>query len=202
MDTKRIWRNPLSFFLRTLLKHTNLQSVMNKNYRFKTHCNITVGLPCPVVERVCLSKGQQWVYTTLENEILFCQYGSLCLSTDNSIDTGAMIILPPGCTFSARARTSVSLFLLRIRKNFKFSSPILKESEFRIKSIHFQPIIIPENIQLLFTLIIDEYDEGLLTNTFLETKTFELFVLLRAHYPKEVLMPVFRPFLPHGSYRC
>lgn len=184
-----------SVFFNAFVKHSNLQSIMIENYRFKQHCETAVEVPCQVLERVCLGKGQQWVYTTLENEVLFCQYGTLCLSAGHSIDTGTMIILPPGCTFSARAATSVSLYLLRVRKSFKFPSRTIKGNGFRIKSFHFQSIKIPENIQLLFTLIVDEYNEGILTNTFVETKVFELFILLRAYYPKEILMSAFRPFL-------
>lgn len=163
---------------------------MIENYRFRTCSELHAGYHYPVVETVRLKKGGQWAYTALENEILFCHYGWLNLSSGHSIDTGKLIILPPGSAFSARAGTDVYLILMRVSKDCRIGT----EAVLVPKPVYFQPIIIPESIRLLFTLIADEHAEGLLTPSFMKNKVGELFMLLKAYYPRETLIRVFSPF--------
>lgn len=172
---------------------------MIEKCRLKVCRKPSARLPYTAIETICLREGQQWGYTTQENEILYSNYGLIHFSSDHSIDTGTMIILPPGCTFSARAGTAVSLYVIRARRDFRLSSCIGIEVITSLKQDYFQPVNIPQNVSLFFTLLAEEQGWELLTEPFMEVKILELFILLKAYYPKEDLVRVFYPFFQNDS---
>lgn len=182
-------------FWKAIVKQANLQSVMTENYYFRAYCQPSVELPYPLVETIYLKAGQTWKYTSLENEIIYVHYGKIFFITELSLETGMMLILPSDCTFTARAVTTVSIFLMRVRKDYRLLQGLDKDTQQPLHPTDLQPISIPENVRLLFTLLREEEREGIITWTFMEMKVMELFALLRAYYPKEKLATVFFPFL-------
>jgi len=168
---------------------------MTENYRFRAYCIPSVEHSCPVVETVSLRAGEKWKISCTENLILYINYGQVLLPSDQLLETGALFILPPDCTFAVRAATTVSLILMHVRRDYKL--PLCMDSNvyLPLQCNEYQHITIPDNVQLLFTLLLDEHREGMLSSTFMELKVMELFVLLKAYYPKEKLVTVFFPFL-------
>jgi len=168
---------------------------MTENYRFRDYCEPSVATSCHVSATVSLRAGEKWEISCPDNVIIYIHYGQVLLPSEQLLETGTLLILPPDCSFAVRTATTVSLFLMYIRKDYKLPVCVDKEVHLPFQVSEHQHIVIPDNVQLLFTLLLEEHREGILSPTFVELKMMELFVLLKAYYPKEKLATVFFPFL-------
>jgi len=168
---------------------------MTENYRFRAYCEPSVEPSCPVADTVSLRTGEKWETTCPDNVIIYIHYGQILLPGDQLSETGTLFVLPPDCTFAIRAATTVSLLLMYVRKDYKLPLCLDAGVYLPLQNDVYQHVTIPDNVQLLFTLLLDEHLEGMLSPTFMELKVMELFVLLKAYYPKEKLATVFFPFL-------
>jgi len=168
---------------------------MTENYRFRDYCKPSVASSCPVASTVSLRTGEKWDISCPENVIIYIHYGQILLPDEQLLEAGTLFIVPPDCSFAVRAATTVSLLVMYIRKDYKLPVCMDRDIQLPLQEHGYQHLVIPDNVQLLFTLLLDEHLEGMLSPTFMELKVMELFVLLKAYYPKEKLATVFFPFL-------
>jgi len=156
----------------------------------------------PSIDYVKLESGEKKEQTLFSTEIIFVTEGQLFLSYDHLLDqkigTGKILLLPPGCHFTVRTETCVSILVFRIKEAIRFCGeysithvPCKKHMcENDLYSLDSKPTL--ENF---ITFLRDNMERGLRNEEYLKLKAKELLYLLRSYYTSEELGRFFHPLL-------
>jgi len=156
----------------------------------------------PSVDYVQLKAGQKKEGTLSSTEIILVTEGEFLLSYDHFLDkkvnTGKILLLPPGCHFTIRAETSVSVLIFRIKEAIRLCegysiNQIAVKKEIPENELNY--LDIKPSIENYISFLKDNMEGGLKHEEYLKLKTEELFFLLRSYYTAEELGRFFRPLL-------
>ena len=160
----------------------------------------------PRLEIVEVAAGADFVRDLTDNEIVFLLKGRFRLSygklVNEEIGSGVIMLFPPGSRVKAEIVEDVRFIVCRVRgivqlceclslERLHFESPSVDED--------FQLLPIRERIHGYISHFVDCVEDGLRCNYYFETKTKELFFMLRAYYAKEELAGFFSPLLSKDS---
>jgi len=156
----------------------------------------------PSIDYVQLKAGQRKEETLSSTEVILVTEGELLLSYDHfldrKIDTGKILLLPPGCHFTVRAGTAVSALVFHIKEAVRFCEGYSIDNEFLGKDIsRHEPycLEVKPAVQNYISFLKDSMESGLTHEYYLQLKTEELLYLLRFYYTTEELGQFFRPLL-------
>ncbi len=189
---------------RQRFKHIKLQHLMKELLYQEEHLfcsNYNQGSPS-LIECVDIASRKEWEGRTTDKEIVFVLKGSMKISygfvLDLPVSEKSMILLTPGCRFTAWTGKGVSLMIMRFPEaiyffdkqhleDINYENPCLENS--------LQPLEIKPAIQSFISFLIDTLSDGLRCKHYCELKTKELFYLFQIYYTKEELAIFFRPLL-------
>jgi len=156
----------------------------------------------PSIDYMQLKAGQEKEETLSSTEIILVTEGQFFLSydhfLDHKIDTGKIILLPPGCHFTVRAGTAVSALLFRIKEAVRFCEgySINDVSIGKEISGHGPYCLNVKQAVADYTSFLKESIEGGLNHEeYLQLKAEELLYLLRSYYTVDELARFFHPLL-------
>jgi len=156
----------------------------------------------PSVDFIQLKAGQKKEETLCYTEIIIVIAGEFLLSYDHFLDkkvnTGKILLLPPGCHFTIRAETCVSVLVFRIKEAIRLCEGYsINQVAIRreIPDNELNHLDIKPSIENYISFLKDNMEGGLKHEEYLKLKTEELFYLLRSYYTVEELGRFFRPLL-------
>lgn len=159
------------------------------------------------LEIVNIPKDQK-IERTLHNiEIVFVLSGQFTLYyskvSNIEINSGVILLFPPGSQVKAVAKEDSQLIACRIRGIMQLCecTSMAQLCGSRDKNIkdEFHMLKINDRIYKFVELMQECMSDGLKCGYYFETKMKELFFLLRAYYTKEELTQFFSPLLSHNS---
>lgn len=156
----------------------------------------------PSIEYVQYEAGQQKEETLFFTEIILVNKGEFLLSYDHFLNwetsAGNMFLLPPGCHFTLRAKTRVSICIFRIKEAVRFCEryTVNNVCDAQVSdttepySLEVKPLI-----ETFFSFLKNSLDDGLRHEHYLKLKAEELLYLLRSYYAEDQLVRFFHPLL-------
>jgi len=156
----------------------------------------------PSIEHVQLKAGQKQEDTLSSTLILFVTQGEFFLSYDHilnlKVTTGKILLLPPGCHFTAWAQINASVLVFRINEAIHFCG------EYSINSIRPNKDKAESNLNCLYvnpamanfmSSLIDNIESGLKHEKYLKLKAEELLYMIKSYYTKKEIEYFFLPLL-------
>jgi len=165
-------------------------------------CSTNVQGATPIIELINFANAHRWQGRTTSKEIVFVLEGNFHISYDFFLDlhvpTGNMLLLPPGCLFTARTGEGVYLLVMRLSEAIYFCDKYYLEDLIPQDSLP-QGIVhlleIKPMVASLLSFLVETMNSGLTCKHFMELKTKEFFFFLKNYYTKEELSAFFRPLL-------
>ena len=152
-------------------------------------------IPCGAIqERFCLS----------HHELVFLVKGGLRYTVDgyepSELTEGRFVFVPIGRTVNFETQADCVLFIVRQNNGLRLCRTFGIEQLYDKQERHevppgTTPLVIHPRLHHYLNGLRDTCEDGILCRHFFEAKTTELFVLLRAYYPKEQLRGLFRSVL-------
>lgn len=156
----------------------------------------------PSVEYLQFEAGQTIQDTLLFTEIILVTEGAILLSYDHfldrKIDPGKILLLPPGCHYTARVESAVSLFVFRIKEAVKFCQGYFLKDVPRDKNQEINQLYdlkVKPPLEVFTSFLNDNIQSGLRHEEYLRLKSEELLYLLRLYYNADELRGFFFPLL-------
>jgi len=156
----------------------------------------------PSIHSVQLKPGQRKEETLSSTEIILVMEGELLLSYDHflnrKIDTGKILLLPPGCHFTVRTEMYTSVLIFRIKEAIRLCEgyPINHISTEKAKpESEINCLEVKAAVRNYISFLKDSMESGLKHEGYLQLKTEELLYLLRSYYTADELEKFFRPLL-------
>jgi len=154
----------------------------------------------PSVDYIRLEAGQTMEHTLFFTEIILLTEGELYLSYDHFLDykvhSGKILLLPPGCHFTVRTGSCVSVLIFRMKEAIRFceehsadNMPDQKiPADHKLNFLELKPIV-----GSFVSSLKDSMNSGLLHEEYLRLKSEELLYLLHFYYSTEELREFFLP---------
>jgi len=156
----------------------------------------------PSIYYMQLGAGEKKEETLFSTEIILVTEGQFLLSydhfLDHKIDTGKVLLLPPGCHFTVRAGSHVSAFVFRIKEAIRFCEGYSIDNVSigrEIPGHELNYLEVKPAVRKYISFLKDNMENGLNHEEYLQLKAQELIFLLRSYYTAEELGRFFHPLL-------
>lgn len=159
------------------------------------------------LEILKISKGEKLERNLFDTQLIFVVEGKFRLSygkiLNKEINTGKIIMLPPGTLVRIHIQEDTHLIIAHIRGVIQLCECASLEHMLANKNNELQDkfhmLEINDRIREFINFLLECINDGLKCTYYFETKMKELFFLLRAYYSKKELAMFFSPLLSHDS---
>jgi len=158
------------------------------------------------IDYIHYPEGHSWEKILAFTKIVIVLEGSFLISYDHfigrKISKGKILLLPPGCQFTARTEEGMSGFIFRLKEFIRFCDGLSFENIIQTKQgfiYDLNCLDINNSLYSFFTSLKEHMENGLREESFLNIKNEELMYLLRAYYSWQELSPVFYPLLSNNA---
>jgi len=156
----------------------------------------------PSIEYVQFEAGQRKQETLRFTEIILVTEGHFLLSYDHffdqEIESGKILLLPPGCHFTVRTEEYASALIVRIKEAIHFCQEYfirhIPEQE-EVSANRMNCLDVKPTVRNFISFLKDYMKRGLIHEEYLTLKVEELLYLLRFYYGAEELKNFFLPLL-------
>lgn len=154
------------------------------------------------IEHTTYPPGHKWDIKLFHCEIIFVLKGNLTISfdffLDKTIETGNILLLPPGNQIKAETEEGISLLIMRLKESVSFCNGFSLEDLTDSKVTPSEDpavLIIRPILQSYLSLLIEIIKGGFNCNDYLNIKIREFLFLLKAYYSTEELAKFFYSFI-------